>query len=201
MFRVIYLTVHQLPITFCHVSINYQYDFCHQLLNKHDNLLEKKISVDIIEKIKFKSYRPLKLKRKKSWGKKKTLPTSQLSVKIRVKLEIRLFFLGLMSKWFFVPNIFSLCIFAFHLCLYQKRLTWSNEYLEVIFHAIDVLSITFATVYVKVKNWLCVCIAWGATISKQWSKTIKLLSIEQLILYLAQLNPFTVLTRNHTQYW
>ena len=39
--------------------------------------------------------------------------------------------------------------------------------------------------------------------SKQWSKTIKvlkLLSIEQLILYLAQLNQFTVLTRNHTQY-
>ena len=59
--------------------------------------------------------------------------------------------LPLMSKWFFIPNIFSLCFFAFQLCLCQKRLTWSNDYLEVIFHAVDVFSIIFATVYVEVK--------------------------------------------------
>ena len=56
-----------------------------------------------------------------------------------------------MSKWFFIPNIFSLYCFAFQLRLYQKRLTWSNGYLEVIFHALDVFSIIFATVYVEVK--------------------------------------------------
>ena len=41
----------------------------------------------------------------------------------------------LMSKWFFIPNIFSLYFFAFQLRLCRKRLTWSNGYLEVIFHA------------------------------------------------------------------
>ena len=33
----------------------------------------------------------------------------------------------------------------------SKRLTWSNGYLEVIFHALDVFSIIFATVYVEEK--------------------------------------------------
>ena len=60
--------------------------------------------------------------------------------------------LSLMSKWFFIPNIFSLYIFAFQLRLCQKQLTWSNGYLEVIFHALDVFSIIFATSYVEVKN-------------------------------------------------
>ena len=108
--------------------------------------------------------------------------------------------LSLMSKWFFIPNIFSLYIFAFQLRLCRKRLTWSNGYLEVIFHAIDVFSITFATACVKVKNRpsqgrRIVCFGNVYALpevrksSKQWSKTIKvlkLLSIEQLILYLAQ---------------
>ena len=57
----------------------------------------------------------------------------------------------LMSKWFFIPNIFSLYFFAFQLRLCWKRLTWSNWYLEVIFHALGVFSIIFATVYVEVK--------------------------------------------------
>ena len=47
---------------------------------------------------------------------------------------------------------FSLYIFAFQLSLCRKRLTWSNGYLEVIFHALDVFSITFATACVEVKN-------------------------------------------------
>ena len=41
--------------------------------------------------------------------------------------------------------------FAFQLRLCRKRLTWSNGYLEVIFYALDVFSIIFATVYVEVK--------------------------------------------------
>ena len=63
----------------------------------------------------------------------------------------RISILPLMSKWFFIPNIFSLYFFAFQLRLCRKRLTWSNGYLEAIFHALDVFSIIFATVYVEVK--------------------------------------------------
>ena len=63
----------------------------------------------------------------------------------------RISILPLMSKWFFIPNIFSLYFFAFQLRLCRKRLTWSNGYLEVIFHAVDIFSIIFATVYVKVE--------------------------------------------------
>ena len=59
--------------------------------------------------------------------------------------------LPLMSKWFFIPNIFSLYFFAFQLRLCRKRLTWSNGYLEVIFNALDVFSIIFVAVYVEVK--------------------------------------------------
>ena len=99
-----------------------------------------------------------------------------------------------MSKWFFIPNIFSLCIFAFQL---------RNGYLEVIFHALDIFSIIFATSYVEVKNRRShgrriVCFGYVHApevrkSSKQKSKTIKVIyhfSIEQLILYLAQLNPW-----------
>ena len=63
----------------------------------------------------------------------------------------RISILPLMSKWFFIPNIFSLYFFAFQLRLCRKRLTWSNGYLEVPFYALDVFSIIFATVYVEVK--------------------------------------------------
>ena len=63
----------------------------------------------------------------------------------------RISILPLMSKWFFIPNIFSLYFFAFQLCLCQKWSTWSNGYLEVIFHAVDIFSIIFTTVYVEVK--------------------------------------------------
>ena len=63
----------------------------------------------------------------------------------------RISILPLMSKWFFIPNIFSLYFSAFQLRLCWKRLTWSNGYLEVIFHALDVFSIIYATVYVVVK--------------------------------------------------
>ena len=107
----------------------------------------------------------------------------------------RISILLLMSKWFFIPNMFSLYIFAFQLCLCRKRLTWSKGYLEVIFHALDVSSIIFATSYVEVKyvsamyiyNLRC------KNLPNENQKTIKviyLLSIEQLILYLAQLNPW-----------
>ena len=64
----------------------------------------------------------------------------------------RISLLPLMSKWFFIPNIFSLYFFAFQLCLCRKRLTRSNGYLEVIFHALDIFSIIFASVYVEVLN-------------------------------------------------
>ena len=98
----------------------------------------------------------------------------------------------------------SLYIFALQLRLCRKRLTWSNGYLEVIFHALDVFSIIFATSYVEVKNrrshgCRIVCFGYVHLLpdvrksSKRKSKTIKviyLLSIEQLILYLAQLNPW-----------
>ena len=91
-----------------------------------------------------------------------------------------------MSKWFFIPNIFSLYIFAFQFRLCRKRLTWSNGYLEVIFHALDVFSITFATEYVEVKIQLSqerriVCFGYVYVLtevqksSKQWSKTIKVI--------------------------
>ena len=93
--------------------------------------------------------------------------------------------LALMPKWFYIPNIFSLYIFAFQLCLCRKWLTWSNGYLGVIFHALDIFSITFATAYVEVKNQLShghmrriVCFGYVYALpelrksSKQWSKTI-----------------------------
>ena len=105
--------------------------------------------------------------------------------------------------------------FSIYLCsstLYRKQLTWSNECLGVIFHALNIFSIAFAIAY-KVKNRhsqgrRIVCLGYVYALpemrksSKQWSKNkvTHLLSIEQLILNLAQLNPFTVLTRNHTQY-
>ena len=116
----------------------------------------------------------------------------------------RISILSLMSKWFFIPNIFSLYIFAVQLRLCRKRLTWSNGYVEVIFHALDVFSIIFATFYVEVKNrrshgCRTVCFGYVHVLSevrkssKRKSKTIKViyrLSIVQLILYLAQLNPW-----------
>ena len=93
----------------------------------------------------------------------------------------RISILPLMSKWFFIPKIISLYFFAFQLSLCRKRLTWSNGYLQVIFHALDVFSIIFATVYVEVKSalvWapycllrLCTCISWGANI---FQTTIKI---------------------------
>ena len=63
----------------------------------------------------------------------------------------RISIVSLMSKWFFIPNIFSLYFFAFQLRLCRKQLTWSKGYLEVIFHALAVFSIIFATVDVEVK--------------------------------------------------
>ena len=63
----------------------------------------------------------------------------------------RISILPLMSKWCLIPNIFPLYFFAFQLRPCWKRLTWSNGYLEVIFHALDIFSIIFATVYVEVK--------------------------------------------------
>ena len=98
----------------------------------------------------------------------------------------RISILSLMSKWFFIPNIFSLYIFAFQLRLFRKRLTWSNGYLEVIFHALDVFSIIFATSYVEVKNrrshgCCIVCFGYVHVLpevrksSKQKSETIKVI--------------------------
>ena len=83
--------------------------------------------------------------------------------------------LPLMSKWFFIPNIFSLYFFVFQPRLCRKRLTWSNGYLDVIFRALDIFSIIFATVYVEA--WapycllrLCTCISWGANIFQTTKK-------------------------------
>ena len=134
----------------------------------------------------------------------KCLPFSQVHVQVTPAMSTsRISILSLMSKWFFIPNIFSLCIFAFQLRLCRKRLTWSNGYLEVIFHALDIFSIIFATSYVEVKNRRSherhiVCFGYALApevrkSSKQKSKTIKviyLFSIEQLILCWAQLNPW-----------
>ena len=91
-----------------------------------------------------------------------------------------------LCQWFFIPYIFPLYVFAFQLCLCRKRLIWSKGYLEVIFHALDIFSITFATAYVEVKNWLLqghciVCFGYEYALpevwksSKQWSKTIKMI--------------------------
>ena len=85
---------------------------------------------------------------------------------------------------FFIPNIFSPYIFAFQLHLCRKRLTWSNRYLDVIFHALDVFSIASATAYVQVKNQRsqgCCIVCFGYVYalpevrksSRQWSKTIR----------------------------
>ena len=83
---------------------------------------------------------------------KKSLSTPILYIQATPAMSTsRISILPLMSKWFFIPYIFSLYFFAFQLRLCRKRLTWSNEYLEVIFHAVDIFSIIFATVYVKVK--------------------------------------------------
>ena len=98
----------------------------------------------------------------------------------------RISILSLMLKWFIIPNIFCLYIFAFQLRLCWKRLTRSNRYLEVIFHALDIFSITFATAYVEVKTQLSqgrriVCFGYVYVLtevrksSKQWSKTIKVI--------------------------
>ena len=98
----------------------------------------------------------------------------------------RISILSLMSKWFFIPNIFSIYIFAFQLRQSRKRLTWSNGYLEVIFHALDVFSIIFATSYVEVKNRCthgCHIVCFGYVhvspevrkSSKQKSETIKVI--------------------------
>ena len=86
-----------------------------------------------------------------------------------------------MSKWFFIPNFFSLYFFAFQLSLCPKQLTWSNGYLEVIFHALDIFSVILAIVYVEVNIGavqapycllrLCTCISWGANI---FQTTIKI---------------------------
>ena len=94
--------------------------------------------------------------------------TSQLEIEIQVILAMstsRISILSLMSKWFFIPNIFSIYIFTFQLLLCRKWLTWSNGYPEVIFHALDIFSITFATAYVRVKNrlsqgWRIVCFGY-----------------------------------------
>ena len=91
---------------------------------------------------------------------------------------------------------------AFQLRLCWKRLTWSNRYLEMIFHALDVFSIIFATSYIGVENQRShegriVCFGNVPVLpevrksSKQKSKTVKVIYLlEQLILYLAQLNPW-----------
>ena len=72
---------------------------------------------------------------------------------------------------FFIPNIFSLYFFAFQLRLCRKRLTRSNGYLEVIFHALDVFSIIFASVYGEVLNWRShrrhiVCFSYGHVLAE-----------------------------------
>ena len=80
---------------------------------------------------------------------------------------------------------FFLYISLLRLC--QKWLTWSNRYLEMIFHALDVFYIIFATVYVEVKIGarmvpycllrLCTCISWGANNNKNqlnWSTFFRL---------------------------
>ena len=126
----------------------------------------------------------------------------------------RISILSLMSKWFFIPNIFSLCVFAFQLRLCRKRLTWSNGYLEVIFHALDVISIIFATSYVEDKNRrshgrhiVCFgCVHVWPEVRKSSNK-----NQNQLKWYIASfdwaINPLlsaiksmAVLIRNHTQY-
>ena len=83
--------------------------------------------------------------------------------------------------------MFSLYIFAFQFRLCRKRLTWSNGYLEVIFHALDVFSIIFATANVEVKYGRhIVCFGYVLVLpevrkfSKQQSKTIMHQSFETL---------------------
>ena len=82
-------------------------------------------------------------------------------------------------------------------------LTWSKGYRGVIFHALDVFSILFTISYVEVKNRRshgCRIACFGYVHVITWdvkifqtnikNKVMYLLSIEQLILYLAQLNPW-----------
>ena len=79
-------------------------------------------------------------------------------------------------KWCFIPNIYSLYIFAFQLHLCWKWLTWSNGYLDVIFHPLDVFSIIFATAYVEVKNrgtqWRgIVCFGYVHVLPEVWKSS------------------------------
>ena len=122
----------------------------------------------------------------------------------------RISILSLMSKWLFIPNIFSLYIFAFQLRLSRKRLTWSNGYIKVIFHALDVFSIIFATSYVEVKNrrshrCRIVCFSYVHVLpevrksSKQKSETISdIASFDWAINPLfSAIKSMVVLIRNH----
>ena len=127
---------------------------------------------------------------------------------------LRISIVSLMSKWFFIPNMFSLYIFAFQLRLCQKRLTWSNGYLEVICHTLDVFSIIFASSYVEVKNKhshgrCIVCLGYMHVLpevrksSKQKSKTISDIPSFDLAInpLFSAIKSMAVLIRNHTQYW
>ena len=124
----------------------------------------------------------------------------------------RIWILSLMSKSFFIPNIFCVCVFACQLCLCWKWLTWSNGYLEVIFHALDVFSIIFATSCQSQKSaltWalyclfqLCTCITWGAkNLPNKNQKQLKWYTVFRLSSSLfSAIKSMAVLIRNHTIY-
>ena len=114
---------------------------------------------------------------------------------------------------FHSQHFFSMYL-AFQLRLCRKRLTWSNGYLEVIFHVLDVISIIFATSYVEVKNRrshgrhiVCFgCVHVWPEVQKSSNK-----NQNQLKWYIPSfdwaINPLhsaiksmAVLIRNHTQY-
>ena len=115
----------------------------------------------------------------------------------------RISILSFTSQWFFIPNIFSLYIFAFQLRLCQKTVNMKQRVSRgdfscrrhIFYYICYCLCRSQNSALTRVPYsllWLCTYITWGAKTSQTTAKTVKvvyLLSTEQLILYLAQLNP------------
>ena len=81
-------------------------------------------------------------------------------------LTSRISILPLMSRWLFFH---SQLFFSIFLCISTLSMSktvnihpWSNGYLEVIFHTLDIFCIIFATFYVEVK----VGVAWRHSLLK-----------------------------------
>ena len=108
--------------------------------------------------------------------------------------------LSLMSKWLFIPNIFSINIFAFQLCLCSKTVNMNQRVPRGDFSCPR--RIFYYICYCLCQSqksaltwlpycllWLCICFIWGAKI---FQTTVKYTFF--------RLSTITVLIWNQTQY-